>query len=88
MRVKKGELDEREGLKRIQRAKRRVKRVNQLLHKLGSDNENTALRQRIIAVMESPVDLEGEPEELKDRDKLGIAVERLIEELNREFMVQ
>lgn len=74
-------------LRKIQAAKKLSAEVARLCHALGQRDETMPLNRRYAAVMAEPMDLAGSERELELRGELMLAVGRLVEMLERDFLV-
>lgn len=85
-RAQQGELTEAEALKAIREARRRAEEVRRLLKELGDKEEALPLSRRYQRMMRQPIDLAAD-ERLGDlRGELMLAVARLAEALERDFL--
>lgn len=74
-------------LRKIQAAKKLSAEVAQLCGALGQNDETIPLNRRYAAVMAEPMDLAGDPTDVELRGELMLAVGRLVETLERDFLV-
>jgi uncharacterized protein len=85
-RVQTGRLMPAVALKTITEAKRRAEAVRQLVVQLGHTDETKPLNQRYAAVMAEPIDMSADEADLERRGELMMAVSRLVESLERDFL--
>ena len=85
-RVQQGEITAAAALKAIAEAKRRSEEVLRLVRALGDVNEAQPLNRRYAAIMAQPMDLAGDETQLELRGELMLAVGRLVEVLERDFL--
>ena len=81
-----GEEEATTGLKTIAEAKRRVEKVRKILRQLGQKNEKLALMEHYSQAMREPVDLSGPEGTVALRGELMLAVESLMQTLQRDFL--
>jgi len=85
-RVQAGEIDEGLALRKIAGSQRLAEKVRQLLRRLDDREETLALTRRYARVMREPVDLSGPEETVEGRGELMLAVNDLMEALQRDFL--
>ena len=85
-RVQAGELGDDAALGTIAQAKRQVEKVCELLRGTGSDDERLALSHRYGRAMSEPVDLSGGEDAAELRGELMLAVNDLMQMLQRDFL--
>jgi uncharacterized protein len=73
-------------LEKISSAKILVKKVRELLRSLGQDDEQLALTKRYTRAMSAPVDLSASETDSELRGELMLAVNDLMQVLQREFL--
>jgi hypothetical protein len=73
-------------LKRIAAAKKLTDKVRELLHQLGDEDEQTALTKRYSRMMSQPIDLSGDEAIAEARGELMLAVNDLMQVLQRDFL--
>ncbi len=86
-RVDRGEITVAAARKAIAEAKRHADEVLRLVRALGDTNEAQPLSRRYAAIMAQPMDLAGDEAQLELRGELMLAVGRLAEVLERDFLV-
>ena len=84
-RVQAGELEPKAALKRIAGTLRLVEKVRWLLRASGQTDERLALTHRYKHVMAAPIDLGGDEATAEVRGKLLLAVNDLMQVLQRDF---
>ena len=84
--VQTGEREAKAALKTISETRRRVEKVRRLLQQLGQKDEAMALIGRYAQIMREPVDLSGPEDAVELRGELLLAVEALMQMLQREFL--
>ncbi|HUA68760.1 MAG TPA: hypothetical protein VMA13_09455, partial [Candidatus Saccharimonadales bacterium] len=72
-------------LKRIAEAKKLVQKVRRLLHRLGDDDEQSALTKRYGQIMSKPIDFSADDDTAEARGELMLAVNDLMHVLQRDF---
>jgi Fe-S-cluster containining protein len=72
--------------KSIREAKQRSDEVLRLVRALGDTNETLPLNRRYAVIMAQPMDLAGDEVHLELRGELMMAVARLVETLERDFL--
>ena len=87
-RVQRGQLTAPTALKKIAEAKRRAEEVRQLVRALGNPTEAQPLNQRYAVVIAQPIDMSAAEAEIERRGELMMAVARLVESLERDFLTQ
>jgi Fe-S-cluster containining protein len=80
------ELSAGAALKKISEAKILVKKVRDLLHQLGQNDERLALTKRYAQVMSAPIDLSAPENDSELRGELMLAVNDLMQTLQRDFL--
>lgn len=86
-RVQQGQLTVAAARKAIALATRQAAEVRRLVRALGDANETQPLNRRYAAIMAQPMDLAGDEAQLELRGELMMAVGRLVEVLERDFLV-
>jgi Fe-S-cluster containining protein len=86
MRVQRDELSAAAALKKIAEAKRRAAEILKLVRQLGNTDEFLPLNQRYSAVIAQPIDMSADEAEIERRGELMMAVSRLVETLERDFL--
>jgi hypothetical protein len=84
--VQAGELEAKTALETIVEAKRRVEKVRRLLRRCGQNDEQLALIKRYSQIMREPVDLSGGEDTVELRGELMLAVNDLMQALQRDFL--
>jgi Fe-S-cluster containining protein len=82
------ELSATTALKKISEAKILVKKVRKLLRSLGQNDERLALTKRYAQAMSAPVDLSASENDSELRGELMLAVNELMQTLQRDFLGQ
>ncbi len=85
-RVQAGKLTAPVALKRIAEAKRRAEEVLRLVRQLGNNDETAPLNQRYADVIAQPIDMSADETEIERRGELMMAVSKLVESLERDFL--
>jgi hypothetical protein len=85
-RVQAGKTTPAAALKKIAETKRRADEVLKLVRQLGSTDESLPLNQRYAAVMAQPIDMSADEAEIERRGELMMAVSRLVELLEQDFL--
>jgi Fe-S-cluster containining protein len=85
-RVQSEEMPAPAALKRIADAKILVEKVRLLLHRLGDNDEKLALTKRYSRMMSKPIDLSADEDTGEARGELMLAVNDLMQVLQREFL--
>ena len=85
-RVQAGQLDLKSALNSIREARQRVDKVRRLLRELGQKDEQLALIKRYVQVMSGLIDLSGGEGAAELRGRLMLAVEALMQVLQRDFL--
>ena len=85
-RVQQGKITVTAARNAIADAKRRSEEVLRLVRALGNADETQPLNRRYAAIMAQPIDLAGDETQLELRGELMLAVGRLVEVLEREFL--
>lgn len=73
-------------LKKIAETKHRADEVLKLVRQLGNRDESLPLNQRYAAVIAEPIDMSADEADIERRGELMMAVARLMETLNRDFL--
>jgi len=73
-------------LKKIAETKRRADEVLKLVRQLGNKEEFLPLNQRYAAVIAEPIDMSADEADIERRGELMMAVSRLVETLERDFL--
>ena len=81
-----GKLTVAAALRNIREARRRADEVLRLVRECGDANEALPLNKRYAAVMAQPMDLAGDDAIIERRSELMLAVGRLVEVLERDFL--
>jgi len=82
------ELSAATALKKISEAKILVKKIRELLRSLGQNDERLALTKRYAQAMSAPVDLSASENDSGLRGELMLAVNELMQTLQRDFLSQ
>lgn len=85
-RVQSGKATSAAALKKISEAKRRADEVLRLVRELGNRDESLPLNQRYSAVIAEPIDMSADESDIERRGELMMAVSRLVEILDRDFL--
>jgi uncharacterized protein len=85
-RVQSGEMTAAAALKRIAEARKLVEKVRGLLHRLGDADKQLALAKRYSRMTAQPIDLSAGEEVSDARGELMLAVNDLMQILQREFL--
>jgi len=85
-RVQAGKVTAPVALRKIVAAKRRVEVVLKLVRALGHRDETIPLNQRYAALMAEPIDMSADEADIKRRGELMLAVSRLVESLEKDFL--
>lgn len=85
-RVQSAKLTAPAALKRIADTKRRAAEVLKLIRLLGNTDEEIPLNQRYSAVIAEPIDMSADEADIERRGELMMAVSRLVESLERDFL--
>jgi hypothetical protein len=85
-RVQAGKTTPAAALKKIAEAKRRADEVLKLVRALGNTDESLPLNQRYSAVIAEPIDMSADEADIERRGELMMAVSRLVETLERDFL--
>ena len=72
--------------RKVRDARKLAEHVAQLCRDLGNRDEQVPLNQRYAAVMAAPLDLGGDEAHLERRGELMLAVGRLVEVLEQDFL--
>jgi Fe-S-cluster containining protein len=81
-----GGMDAKATLEKIAGAQQLAKKVRQLLRGLGDKDERLALTRHYAQVMREPVDLSGGEDAVELRGELMLAVNDLMQALQRDFL--
>jgi uncharacterized protein len=81
-----GEMNASAALKKISEAKILAEKVRELLYSLGGNDERLALTKRYAKVMSAPVDLSASENDSELRGELMLAVNELMQTLQRDFL--
>ena len=81
-----GAMDVKAALKIIVEARRQADKVRGLLRESGQKDEQLALAKRYVQVMSEPIDLSGGESVAELRGRLMLAVEDLMQMLQRDFL--
>ena len=84
--VQSGKITSDAALKSIAEARRCVDRVRELVRQLGQNDERLPLNRRYSAIMAQPLDLASDDETAERRSELMLAVHKLTQILEREFL--
>jgi Fe-S-cluster containining protein len=84
--VQAGELEAKTALKTIAEAKRRVEKVSCLLQRLGQNDEQLALIKRYAQIMRGQINLSSPEDAAELRGELMLAVNELMQALQRDFL--
>jgi hypothetical protein len=85
-RVEGGKTSPATALKKIAEAKRRADAVLKLVRQLGNTDESLPLNQRYSAVIAEPIDMSADEADIERRGELMMAVSRLVETLEEDFL--
>lgn len=85
-RVQAGKTTPTAALKKIAEAKQRATEVLELVRLLGNTDESLPLNQRYAAVIAEPMDMSAAEADLERRGELMMAVSRLVDSLERDFL--
>ena len=85
-RVQRDEITAPAALKKITEAKRHAAEVLKLVRQLGNTDESLPLNQRYAAVIAEPIDMSADEADIERRGELMMAVSRLVETLERDFL--
>ncbi len=85
-RAQTGKLTPTTALKLIQRARRHEEVVRELLLQLGQRDEHLPLIRRYSQIMAEPYDLAGDKKVIRLRSRLMLAVHRMMQLLERDFL--
>ncbi len=85
-RVNTGKLSPGAALKTIAETRRRSVAVLKLVRELGHTDETKPLNQRYAAVVAQPIDMAADEAVLEQRGELMMAVARLVDSLERDFL--
>ena len=86
-RVEAGDLTLAQAERHVREVKRLAAEVLRLLRRLGNQDEAAPLNLRYSAVLSQPIDLAGNEDVIDCRGELMMAVGRLVEALERNFLV-
>ncbi|HNQ72446.1 MAG TPA: YkgJ family cysteine cluster protein [Verrucomicrobiota bacterium] len=84
--VQTGDLPPAAALRKIAAAKRHAAEVTRLVRRLGNHDESAPLNQRYAAIMAQPIDLAAAATDVELRGELMLAVARLTDSLQRDFL--
>jgi Fe-S-cluster containining protein len=87
-RVQDDGLEANAALKTISRTKRQVETVRGLLRQLGQKDEQLAMTKRYALAMSAPIDLSDHENDTERRGELMLAVDELMQQLQRDFLKQ
>jgi Fe-S-cluster containining protein len=85
-RVQSGKVTNDAALKSMAEARRCADHVRDLVRQLGQTDERAPLNRRYSAIMAQPIDLASDDETAERRSELMLAVHRLTQILEREFL--
>ena len=85
-RVQAGGLDADAALKTIAQTKRQAEKVRVLLRQLGQNDERLAMTKRYAEAMSAPIDLSDHESDTERRGELMLAVDELMQQLQRSFL--
>lgn len=85
-RVQRGKITTNVALRKISEARKRAEAVTKLVRQLGNKDESVPLNQRYAAVIAEPIDMSADESEIERRGELMMAVSRLVEALDRDFL--
>jgi hypothetical protein len=85
-RVQADKLETDAALKTISRTKRQVEKVRGLLCQLGQKDEQLAMTKRYAQAMSAPIDLSDHESHTERRGELMLAVDELMQQLQRDFL--
>ena len=85
-RAQAGEIEVAAALRAIKQARRHAETVRKLLVQLGQTDERLPLNRRYANVMAEPIDLAGDERIVELRSELMLAVHRLVQILERDFL--
>jgi hypothetical protein len=86
-RLQAGTLSQAAAVQNVREARRLVTGVVDLLHRLGNRDAALPLNQRYAAVMAQPMDMSGSEKDIESRGELMMAVGRLVDVLERNFLI-
>ena len=84
--AKAGEIPSSQALARVRSAKAEAETVRGLLRALGQTDEHLPLTRRYEDVMSQPIDLAADEDEVERRGELMLAVNSLMQRLQRDFL--
>lgn len=84
--VQAGRITVATALANIRQTRREVDEVLRLVRALGDTNEQLPLNRRYAALMAQPLDFAGDESQLERRGELMVAVGRLVDRLERDFL--
>jgi Fe-S-cluster containining protein len=84
--VQEGKVTATRALKKIAAAGQRVEAVLALVRQLGQTDESLPLNRRYAAIMAEPIDMSADQAAIERRGELMMAVSRLVETLERDFL--
>ena len=85
-RAQRGEIETAAALRAIRQVRRDANEVRRLLRQLGQTDEQLPLNQRYAKMMAKPIDLAGDEGVIEVRSELMLAVHRLVQALERDFL--
>ena len=85
-RVQAGKTTPAAALQKIAETKRRADVVLKLVRQLDNKDESLPLNQRYSAVIAEPIDMSADEADIERRGELMMAVSRLVESLERDFL--
>jgi hypothetical protein len=85
-RVQDGGMDADAALKTIARTRRQAEKVRVLVRQLGQNDEHLAMTKRYAQAMSAPADLAGHESHAERRGELMLAVDELMQQLQRDFL--
>jgi uncharacterized protein len=85
-RIQDGGLEADAALKTIAHTKRQVEKVRGLLRQLGQRDEQLAMTKRYALAMSAPIDLSDHENDTELRGELMLAVDGLMQQLQRDFL--
>jgi len=85
-RVQQETLSAAAALQKIAEAKRRAAQVLKLVRQLGNTDEALPLNRRYAAVIAQPIDMSADEADIERRGELMMAVSRLVESLECDFL--
>ncbi|HEY1717569.1 MAG TPA: YkgJ family cysteine cluster protein [Verrucomicrobiae bacterium] len=85
-RVQSGKLDAGAALKAIARTRSQAEKVRGLLRQLGQNDKRLAMTKCYAQAMIAPIDLSGHENNAECRGELMLAVDELMQQLQRDFL--